>query len=158
MSVSPSEQMRRLRTYGSKTYEKYTFLRFIIAGVVNTLFGYGVFCLTFWLSGHPILALTIATILGTFFNFLTIGNLVFRRAKPHLLFRFVATYAVVFLCNAAALQSIQRLGVGPVLAQAGILPFVVVFSYILNKNFVFGGIGSAKRHDAKDNFDCNPLL
>lgn len=145
MTVGSSEHLRRLRTYGGKTYEKNAFLRFLVAGFVNTLFGYGVFCLTFWLSGRPILALAIATILGTLFNFFTIGNLVFRRAKAHLLLRFVATYALVFLCNAAALLSIERLGGAPALAQAGILPFVVVLSYFLNKNFVFGGTGSARK-------------
>jgi putative flippase GtrA len=143
MTVSSSEHIRRLGRYGKETYEKNAFLRFLVAGVVNTLFGYGVFCLTFWLSGRPIYALTIATILGTLFNFFTIGNLVFRRAKPHLLLRFVATYTFVFLCNAAALQSFERCRVMPVLAQAVILPFVVAFSYILNKNFVFGEIGSS---------------
>jgi putative flippase GtrA len=143
MTVTSSEHIRRLGRYGKETYKKNAFLRFLIAGVVNSLFGYSVFCLTFWLSGLPIYALTIATILGTFFNFFTIGNLVFRHAKPHLLLRFVATYTLVFLCNAAALLSFERCGVMPVFAQAVILPFVVVFSYILNKNFVFGEIESS---------------
>jgi ribosomal-protein-alanine N-acetyltransferase len=50
MTVTSSGHIRRLGRYGKETYEKNPFLRFLVAGVINTLFGYGIFCLMFWIS------------------------------------------------------------------------------------------------------------
>jgi len=139
MTLSPSDRIRRSSVHCGKTFEEHAFLRFLVAGGVNTIFGYTVFCLVLWASGHSIVALAAGTILGTLFSFLTIGNLVFRRAKPHLLWRFIAVYAFVFFWNAAGLLILERSYFGPVVAQAILTPFVVALSYFLNKRFVFGG-------------------
>jgi putative flippase GtrA len=118
-------------------YEKHDFLRFLITGGVNTVFGYSVFCLVFWISGRPIAALAVATILGTLFNFLTIGNFVFRNAEPRLLWRFIAIYAMVFAFNAMGLSLFDRCGFNSIVAQAILTPLVVAASYLLNRRFVF---------------------
>jgi putative flippase GtrA len=145
MIPSPADHIRRLKVYSGNRYSQHAFLRFLIAGGVNTVFGYGIFCLAWWASGRSMIALITATILGTFFNFLTIGNLVFRRAKLHLLWRFVGVYAFVFLCNAVGLLTFERSGFAPILAQAILIPFIVVLSYFLNKIFVFGGARQSLR-------------
>lgn len=138
MTLSPSERIRQFRMHGEKTYQEHAFLRFLVAGGVNTVFGYSVFCLALWASRRSMVALVVATILGTLFNFFTVSNHVFRHAKAHLLWRFIAVYAVVFLCNAAGLLSFERLGFASALAQAILLPLMVVLSYVLNKRLVFG--------------------
>jgi putative flippase GtrA len=126
--------------HSGRAYEEHAFLRFLIAGGVNVIFSYSVFCLVLWMGGHSMVALITTTILGTLFNFLTIGNLVFRNAKPHLLWRFIAVYGFVFFCNAAGLLIFERFGFVPVLAQAILMPSIVVLSYFLNKSFTFGGV------------------
>lgn len=146
MSLNPADRIHRLRVWSWKTYEQHAFLRFLLAGGVNTIVGYTIFCLVLWASGRSMVALIIATTLGTLFNFLTIGNLVFRHAKPHLLWRFIAVYIAVFLCNAAGLLMFEGAGFSPALAQAILLPFVVALSYVLNKSFVFGGVRHIQRN------------
>jgi len=50
------------------------FIRFLIAGAINTLFSTAVFTLLIFLKLHYSMALLIAAILGILFNFKTTGK------------------------------------------------------------------------------------
>ncbi len=113
------------------------FARFLIVGLLNTVFGYGVFCGALALTGHAILSLALSTVAGVLFNFRTIGGLVFRSADQRL-GRFVGVYAFLFLLNALALAGLRRLGVPPALAQAGLVFPLACLSFHLNRRLVFG--------------------
>jgi putative flippase GtrA len=113
------------------------FARFLVVGVVNTLFGYGAFFLLLGAGFAPTLALALATIAGVLFNFVTTGRVVFENAEASRLWRFAGVYAAVFVVNAALLEAAQRLGVGPRLAQAALLLPCVALSYLMNRLLVF---------------------
>ncbi len=114
------------------------FARFIVAGVMNTAFGYCVFVLMLRLVEGPILALTFATILGVAFNFVSIGRMVFDQSNPRLLWRFALVYVIVYSYNAAGLTTLGRLGVPPAVGGLILLPGAVAISWTLNRRFVFG--------------------
>ena len=109
------------------------FLRFLLVGGVNTAFGYGLFYALLRLSGSPIFALALGTVLAILFNFVTTGSLVFRSMERRRLWRFFAVYGVVFIYNAIGIEALKAGGVAPALAGLILLPGAVVLSYLLNR-------------------------
>lgn len=113
------------------------FLRFLAVGVLNTLFGYGVFSILVLAHLEPGIALAIATIAGVIFNYFTTGRLVFASSGIGQLPRFVAVYGLTFLVNLLALHRLTGAGLSPLLAQAIMLPIMVILTFVLNKLLVF---------------------
>lgn len=120
---------------GDRTHAQ--FMRFLLTGVVNTLFSYCVFSFLFFIGIGAFSALLIASVCGILFNFQTIGRLVFRRLDARMMFRFVGVYIVVFIFNWVALKGLMDLGVSGYLAQAVLVPLVAVMSFLGHKFFVF---------------------
>lgn len=119
---------------------EHRFLRFLIVGGLNTLFGYGLFYLS--LAIMPTFsALAVSTALAVLFNFMTTGSYVFGSRDPRRLLGFCSVYAVVFIYNAIGLAALQGLTVGPRVGGILLLPGAVVISYLLNRRYVFGRIG-----------------
>jgi len=114
------------------------FARFLAVGVLNTAFGYGVYYLLLRASGHAIFALTLGTIIGVLFNFLSTGGIVFRSRDPRLVWRFVLVYVVVYLYNAIGLATLESRGVDPAIGGLVLIPGAVAISWLLNSRFVFG--------------------
>jgi putative flippase GtrA len=150
-----------------RLWEK-VFFRFLVVGVVNTAFGYGVFGLLVLCSVRYQIALAFATVAGVLFNFTTTGAIVFRVKDPWRVFRFVGVYLVVYLVNTQALGFLVRARAGEclyafpgvlsmpppgrvneLLGQAVALPAMVVLAFILNKVFVFREAGKKGRPGAE---------
>ncbi|WP_349953149.1 GtrA family protein, partial [Bacteroides finegoldii] len=77
----------------------YTFIRFVLVGIVNTAFGVGLYCLLVYFGISYRLSVLFSTVLGVLFNFKTIGVFVFKNKDNRLLFRFVASYVIVYFVN-----------------------------------------------------------
>ncbi|HEX7820345.1 MAG TPA: GtrA family protein [Sphingobium sp.] len=112
------------------------FLGFLLAGGINTLFGYGAYSGLVLLSLPPHIALTVSSTTGVLFNFLTTGT-VFRSRNPRLLPRFLIVYAVTLALNMLLLDLLMRVGLGPLLAQAFALPIVTPLTFLAMRRFVF---------------------
>lgn len=110
--------------------------RYYQAGVVNTAFGYGCFALLVGLSLNIYAAQIIAHIMGTAFNYLTYSRYAFSETKGSPL-RFVASYAVNYLVNLAALFGFAQLVESPYLA--GFLAVLVAsaVNFLILKRYVF---------------------
>jgi putative flippase GtrA len=113
------------------------FALFLIVGLVNTAFGYGVFALLILLGAGASAAAIGSTLLGVLFNFRSTGRAVFGSRDTHLLPRFLAVYGLQCTANVLALRAFASLGVGSLLAQALILPPLAVASFLLMRRFVF---------------------
>ncbi len=121
------------------------FLKFLLTGVVNTLFGYGVFALLIFLKVHYALASFAATSLGVAFNFHTIGRFVFGNRDQALIFKFFAVYGVVYLLSVGGLKALSAIGVSYYLGGGLLLLPMAIISFVLNRKFVFnkpGGSGT----------------
>ena len=81
------------------------FVKFLFVGMMNTLFGYGLFALFLYMGFHYTLSLLFATVLGVLFNFKTIGTLVFSSHDNRLIFRFIATYTVIYFINVLGIKA-----------------------------------------------------
>lgn len=113
-------------------------VRFVVTGVLNTLFGYAVFA-GLVLAGMPApAALLAATVVGVLFNFFSFGRLTFRRPELHRLPRFLLAYAALYLLNLGLLVAVGKLfGLGPLPGQVLCLLVVAPTAYWLLKSKVF---------------------
>ena len=121
----------------SRTRTPIQFVKFLVVGAVNTVFGYGVFA-GLVLAGAPAMPALIATyIMGVFFNFMTTRRFVFERAVGSALLRFVVAYVVIYILNLVLYRLLATAGANPLESQALCLPVVAVFSFFLFKLHVF---------------------
>lgn len=114
-------------------------LRFLAVGALNTLFGYVMFSLLVLAGVVPGLALFVGTLVGLLFNYFTTGRLVFAARGLGRLPWFVAVYGLTFLVNLWSLRALIATGLSPLLAQAIVLPPVILLTFLLNKLLVFRG-------------------
>jgi len=112
------------------------FVKFILVGVLNTLFGYSVYSLFVYLNVHYAIASLISTLVGVLFNFKSIGLLVFNNSSNKLLLKFCAVYGVVYLINLFSLSILKNYFNLYVSAAMLVLPLALV-SFFLNRKFVF---------------------
>jgi putative flippase GtrA len=113
------------------------FLRFLVAGAVNTIFGYSVFALMIFLHVHYAIAAFVSTVCGVLFNFLTTGHFVFGNREASRLPRFFGVYAVSYVVGVLLLRLSEILRIDVLLAAAALALPMAAFSYTLNRLFVF---------------------
>jgi putative flippase GtrA len=115
-------------------------LRFLGAGVVNTGFGYACYG-AFVVAGSPLwLSVGGATTVAFLFNFLSYGGFVFGSISYRLLPRFLLFYAGLGGLNFILLRLLTWFGLGPLLAQAVLLPLLAAVGYLGMQSFVFRGL------------------
>ena len=112
------------------------FFRFVLVGILNTAFGYGVFALTYLATGSQTISIIVANIVGMAFNYFSIGRLVFARTSG-VAWRFCATYLLILLANLGLAEALRPFQIEGLICQLLILPILVVLSYALNATFVF---------------------
>jgi len=128
--------MRKFYHAGRFAYDL-QFVRFLLAGFVNAMFGYSIYLLGLLAGARPEVALLIATVAGAVFNYFTTGRLAFAHRDLRRLPLFVATYGVLYVVNAAAIRGLIGAGLRAALAQATLVPLMAVLSFLLFRFFVF---------------------
>lgn len=115
----------------------YIFIKFILVGILNTIFGYSLFAILLYTGLHYTLAVILSTIIGILFNFKTIGILVFKNKNNKLIFKFFAVYATTCSIGIIILRIAELLEQN--LYFSGIISTGIsaIISYLLNKKWVF---------------------
>ena len=113
------------------------FIKFIVVGIVNTLFGYSIFALLLWLNFHYTLAVILGTIIGVIFNFFTTGKIVFNNKKMGLIFKFILAYCFILVLNIVCLAIADHFGLNLYYAGLVLSGIMAVISFLLQKLFVF---------------------
>lgn len=114
-----------------------TFIRFLVAGGINTLFGYVVYGASV-LAGAPVwLALLIGMVAGTVFNFFTTGGYAFRQLEIARYPRFVGCYLLVYALNLVLIDALGPWVPDKLLAQGVLLLPLALLSYFLMDRLVF---------------------
>ncbi|MBN8939084.1 MAG: GtrA family protein [Rhizobiales bacterium] len=113
------------------------FVLFLAVGVLNTVFGYGLYFGLSLTGLLPEMALLFATIVGVLFNFLTTGRLVFDNRDRRKFGRFIGVYAAIYVLNALLLRGLISAGFSPQLSQLLLLPAIVVVNFAAMRLFVF---------------------
>lgn len=114
------------------------FLRFILVGAINTLFGYSLFALFLYAGFYYPIAIFLATILGVLFNYKTMGRLVFFHQGKSRLVPFVFVYIMVYSLNVYGLWQLEVFGLeNKYIAGALLMIPLALVSFLLNKSVVF---------------------
>lgn len=113
------------------------FIRFVLVGVINTLFGLGVYCLAIFIGIPYYIATIISNVAGVLFNFVTTGNLVFDNGDKRLFWRFVCCYVLVYIINTGLVKCFLVMGINSYYAGIIATPIVALCSYGLLKKFVY---------------------
>ena len=113
------------------------FILFILVGILNTLFGYLIFALLFWLDVHYSLAALASTIVGVIFNFNTYGLIVFKNNSYSNFIKFILVYAINYFVGVGVLYYFNSIEYNLYIVQAVLLIPLALVRYFLMKFFVF---------------------
>jgi putative flippase GtrA len=114
------------------------FIKFLLVGGLNTLFGFAVYSAVYWATRSYVIAVVSANIIGPVFNFFTTGRMVFANSRLSALLPFLCGYAFTCVLNLGLIAVLVAAGVGAIWAQALCLPLLVLTSYAINDRLVFG--------------------
>lgn len=111
--------------------------RFLAVGGLNTLVGYG-FYTALTLLGLPLAwAIVLSMVMSVLFNFYSYGEGVFGGVTLASLPRFVVFYGCLCFLNWLSITLLARVGLGPLLAQALLLPLLALSGFAGMRFFVF---------------------
>ena len=114
------------------------FVKFLFAGVLNTIVGYLSFALFFFLFQHKELALTLSLLVGIVFNYHSYSRIVFRDATGRSILRFIGVFILIYLLGLAHLWVlVDGLSLNVYLAQFLALTYMPLVAFALNKKFVY---------------------
>lgn len=121
-------------------YKSYTSFRFLVAGIINTLFGFivGILFLAV-LPFHYTLTIFLSTVLSVCFNYFTSLTYVFKKISSKKIFiRYFLVYFFTYLINMICMSIlINQYSMSDILAFAICSPVIIVLTYLLQKNIVF---------------------
>jgi len=113
------------------------FFRFLVAGGINTVFGYSIYALLTFIGLHYTLVVLLGQISGILFNFNTTGKIVFNNTKSGLLYRFAGVYVVIYVVNVLLLRLFAQINYNMYFAGAILILPMAFVSFFLSKTFVF---------------------
>jgi putative flippase GtrA len=121
-------------------------LVFLIVGVLNTAFGYGVIFAAMYLAGlSPVASNVIGYSVGLIVSYVLHRTFTFKsasksRTEP---VKFLLVFLLAYLANLATLVLlIDHFGLHEALSQVGAGAVYVVSSFLFNKHYVFRGSSS----------------
>lgn len=114
------------------------FIKFILVGGLNTLFGYSILALLTLLNFHYAITTFIATVLGILFNFKTTGYIVFKKNNNKLIFKFLLAYGIIYLLSLGFIKTFIFFGFDNLYCIYALLLIPnALLSFFLMKKFVF---------------------
>ena len=112
-------------------------ISFIIAGSVNTVVGYGLFCLFLFLGMNHIAAISLSFFCGVLFSFQTIGRFVFRARNTRILIKFMMLYSFLYFFNVVFLEMLKYFSTNWYLNGLITTIIAAALSFTINKLWVF---------------------
>jgi putative flippase GtrA len=119
-------------------------IRFLLAGVLNTVIGLAVYPILYFAAGsfklHYLVILTISQVICIAFAFLTNKFFVFKTSGNYVkeVGKFLTFHLAYFLVNLAALPAlVELLGMTPVWAQTSFAVLVIISSYFWHSRITF---------------------
>ncbi len=121
-----------------KNYEiKRQFISFLFVGVINTLFGYGVYALFIYLNVNYFFSSLISLFFGIMFNFLTIGKFVFRKLNFKKINKFICFYLFLYILYISFIKIFSLWQSNLYICGILAVIFISIISFIVNKYLIF---------------------
>ncbi len=111
--------------------------KFLVVGLMNTFIGYSIFALLTVLHFGPATALILTYVIAVPVNYFTTGKLVFGITNFRSFLLFIMSYVAIYYINLFALTRLIQIGISQILAQALIVPFIAILSFVIFKMLVF---------------------
>lgn len=113
------------------------FLKFGIAGVINTIFSYILFALLVYFGVKYWVATILCYLIGLLFNYKTIEKIAFNDANKKSFKYFILIF--IFQCglNIGLLTMLLHMGINEYLAAWIVVIPLAIVGYVLNKKYVF---------------------
>lgn len=115
------------------------FIKFVLVGILNTLFGYGIWALLLYIGLHYAIATVLSTILGVLFNFKTTGYLVFKNKNNRLLWKFIQIYILTTVLSILGLKCAKMAAINLYYAGLFLTGIMAIISFLMQKYYVFRG-------------------
>lgn len=114
-------------------------IRFVLIGVVNTVFSYTIFAGLIYFQVQVEYALILSTVAGVIFNYFSYKGVVFKRkASAESFIKHVVVYCVVYFFNIQMLFLISKFFTqNTYLAQIICIPMLVMISWVLMNKWVY---------------------
>jgi putative flippase GtrA len=116
---------------------KYTFIRFLLIGTLNTGFSYIIYVILLYCGLQYAIANFFALVSGIIFSFKTQGKFVFYNNNNKIFLRFFCIWIIIYFFNIFIIKSILDLGLNAYVSGAIAVIPVTIFSYFLQKFLVF---------------------
>lgn len=113
------------------------FVRYLLVGGLNTLFGFLAYTVFILLKFPTWAALLGGNVAGVTFNFFTIGGLVFLNLSLSRVPLFVLSYLFIYFINLELIGWITSFVHGRIAAQAVLALPMALLSYLILSNYVF---------------------
>jgi putative flippase GtrA len=114
-----------------------------LVGALNTLLGYGAYCLSLYGGLSVSVASLVAIVVGVLVSFTTQGFVVFGHVTVRAFFRFMVNWALMYGVYVGVVSGLQKVGVSPYFG--GLVAFVptTTVSYFILRDYVFRGSSTA---------------
>ena len=112
-------------------------MRFLIVGMINTAFSYGLYALFVFMGLRIPMASLAALLLGIIFSFSTQGTLVFRNATRLTFVKFVAAWLVIYFVNLGIIEGFMQMHLNAYQSGALATLPVTALSYLILNFIVF---------------------
>lgn len=123
--------------YQPKVLWQQEFFRFLLAGFINTVFGYSAFVVCIISGIAYSWAILISTIAGSIFNYFSYGKIAFRILNRKIILRFVILYTFLYFLNLILFKLFLQITPNKIITGAMCLPVMITLTYLLNKKFVY---------------------
>lgn len=121
-------------------YKSFTGFRFLLAGIINTLFGFTLsISLLIILPTHYAFTILLSTILAVCFNYIMSLRYVFRsKSSSKKIFLFFLIYLIMYLLNMLLMYIlINQYNISDIMAYVFSAPIIIGLTYSSQKNIVF---------------------
>ncbi len=115
----------------------YSSVRYVLVGILNTLFGYCLFIFLNWLGLNNSIALLCTSVIGIAFSFTTIAHLVFKSNDHQLFYKFILLYVFLYGINLILLESFNYIFHSVYCSAAFSIIFCALISFYVNRHFIF---------------------
>lgn len=112
---------------------------YILAGLVNTLFGYGAYFILVYINIPAPLALATSTVLGILFNYVNFSKTVFKSQRTNIgLIKYILSYVIIYVINVLFLELLKNNSpLNKYTAQIAFFPVSIIIGWIFMNYWVF---------------------
>ena len=118
--------------------------KFILVGILNTIFGYIVYSSFIILGLNYGFSATIAYLICVLFNFKSYGTLVFKNNNNKLIFKFILSYILLYIIYVGVIKIFLILNFNELISGALSTIITALISYFSNKYYVYKKVRNKK--------------